>query len=141
ELYAPDRTRLHALGTLATENARSNAGYADWLRPGDVDSIDRIPPGKGATIRRGLHVIAADRAPSGNCHLRNARCPRLSGVVRWNDVEQTWACPCHGARFDPYGRVLNGPAPTDLGDPTANIEQPTPSGPVLTDEIFPARLA
>jgi glycine/D-amino acid oxidase-like deaminating enzyme/nitrite reductase/ring-hydroxylating ferredoxin subunit len=141
DLYAPDRTRLHALGTLATENARSNAAYADWLRAGNVASLDHIQPGQGATIRRGLHVIAAYRDPYGNCHLRNARCPHLSGVVRWNDVEQTWDCPCHGSRFDPYGRVLNGPAPTDLGDPTANIEQPTPVGPVLTDDIAPARLA
>jgi len=124
KLYAPDRTRMHALGTLASEAARSNAPYADWLRAGDVDSLDEIAPGHGATIRRGLHVLAAYRDLDGQCHLRNARCTHLSGVVRWNEVERTWDCPCHGSRFDPLGRVINGPAPTDLHDPPEHIEQP-----------------
>lgn len=141
ELYAPARTRLHGLGNLAAEAARSNVPYTDWLRPGDVESLDDILPGHGATIRRGLHVIAAYRDPNGNCQLRNARCPHMSGVVRWNDVEQTWDCPCHGSRFDPYGHVLNGPAPTDLSASPADFEQPTPVGPVLIDDVAPARLA
>jgi glycine/D-amino acid oxidase-like deaminating enzyme/nitrite reductase/ring-hydroxylating ferredoxin subunit len=137
KLYAPDRTRVHGFGTLAAEAARSNAPYADWLRSGDVESLEAIAPGQGATIRRGLHVIAAYRDDAGNCHLRNARCPHLSGVVRWNEIEHTWDCPCHGSRFDPYGRVINGPAPTDLGDPPELIEHPTPVGPVLRDELAP----
>jgi glycine/D-amino acid oxidase-like deaminating enzyme/nitrite reductase/ring-hydroxylating ferredoxin subunit len=136
KLYAPDRTRVHALGTLAAEAARSNAPYADWLRPGDVESLDAIAPGHGATIRRGLHVLAAYRDLDGQCHLRNARCPHLSGVVRWNAVERTWDCPCHGSRFDPYGRVLNGPAPEDLHDPPEHIEHPTPlPEPTIGEEI------
>jgi glycine/D-amino acid oxidase-like deaminating enzyme/nitrite reductase/ring-hydroxylating ferredoxin subunit len=138
-LYAPDRTRMHGLGTFAAEAARSNAPYADWLRAGDVESLDAIAPGQGATIRRGLHVIAAFRDDAGNCHLRNARCPHLSGVVRWNEVEQTWDCPCHGSRFDPYGRVIHGPAPSDLADPPEQFEQPALVGRsvIRSDELVP----
>ena len=133
-LYRPGRSRLHALSTFVSEAARSNAPYSDWVKGGDVESLDAIPAGHGATIRRGLHVIAAYKDEHGECHLKNARCTHMSGLVRWNEVEKSWDCPCHGSRFDAYGRVLNGPAPTDLDDAPADIEQPDVI-PLLVDDI------
>jgi Rieske Fe-S protein len=35
-------------------------------------------------------------------------------IVAWNSEEKSWDCPCHGSRFDPDGRVLDGPANMDL---------------------------
>jgi glycine/D-amino acid oxidase-like deaminating enzyme/nitrite reductase/ring-hydroxylating ferredoxin subunit len=141
-VYAPNRTRWNSLSTLAMEGAKTNIPYADWMRGGDVDSIDHILPGHGATIRRGLHVIAAYKDEHGQCHLKNARCTHLSGVVRWNDLEKTWDCPCHGSRFDTQGRVLNGPAIADLEDAPAVIEAPGETrAPALSDEVYPLRPA
>lgn len=113
-VYDPKRSHLHAASTLIKEAVQSSAPYTDWLRPGDVKSLDEIPQGEGATIRRGLHLIAAYRDESGQCHLRSATCTHLRGVVSWNTAEKTWDCPCHGSRFDRYGRVVNGPASKDL---------------------------
>jgi Rieske Fe-S protein len=139
-VYAPNRTRLHALGTLASEAARSNAPYADWVRGGDVDAIDDIKPGHGATIRKGVHVLAVYKDERGQCHVSNAKCPHFGGVVHWNEVEKSWDCPVHGSRFDCKGRVLNGPAIGDLGDAPASIESPTQiPQPVIGDDPYPAR--
>ena len=30
--------------------------------------------------------------------------------ANWNSTERSWDCPCHGSRFEPSGKVLNGPA-------------------------------
>ena len=124
QLYRPGRSRFHGLSTFISEAARSNAPYSDWVKGADVEALEAIPPGHGATIRRGLHVIAAYKDEQGQCHLKNARCTHMSGLVRWNEVEKSWDCPCHGSRFDAHGRVLNGPAPTDLEDAPTDIEQP-----------------
>lgn len=139
-VYAPNRTRLHALGTFAAEAAKSNVPYTDWVRGGDVDAIDDIRPGHGATIRKGMHVLAVYKDEQGQCHVHNARCPHLNAVVHWNEVEKSWDCPAHGSRFDGKGRVLNGPAIGDLGDPPADLESPTRiPEPVIGDEPYPVR--
>jgi glycine/D-amino acid oxidase-like deaminating enzyme/nitrite reductase/ring-hydroxylating ferredoxin subunit len=141
-IYAPNRSRLRAVGELVKEGAKSNAPYLDWMRSGDVDSLDEIRPGHGATIRKGLHVIAAYKDEHGQCHLMNARCPHFNAVVRWNEVEKTWDCPAHGSRFDCTGRVLNGPAPVDLSEAPADIDAPAQiPEPVLGDDAYPVRPA
>jgi len=38
------------------------------------------------------------------------RCPHLGCALKWNPVEHTWDCPCHGSRYDYTGRLLSGPA-------------------------------
>jgi len=136
-IYAPNRSRLRAIRAFATEAMHSSTPYVDWMRSGQVDSLDDIRPGHGATLRKGLHVIAAYKDEQGQCHLMNANCPHLHGVVHWNEVEKTWDCPVHGSRFDCTGRVLNGPATGDLHDAPDNIETPARiPEPVLGDDAF-----
>jgi Rieske Fe-S protein len=38
----------------------------------------------------------------------------LHCIVHWNSLETSWDCPCHGSRFDAYGKLLAGPANEDL---------------------------
>jgi Rieske Fe-S protein len=68
-------------------------------------------------LRQGVHKLAVYVDQDGEVHERNARCTHLGCVVAWNDAEKSWDCPCHGSRFDAFGRVLCGPAVRDLEDP------------------------
>ncbi len=41
-------------------------------------------------------------------------CPHLHCIVNWNEVQKRFECPCHGAKFNEYGEVLEGPPPRPL---------------------------
>lgn len=90
------------------ENLNTFAQYRDRLTPGE-----KMEPNTGKVIRRGMFKVAAYCDDNEELNVCSAICPHLDGIVRWNDVEKTWDCPCHGSRFSPTGEVLNGP--TDKG--------------------------
>jgi nitrite reductase/ring-hydroxylating ferredoxin subunit len=116
KLYDPKRLTLHhtELATLAKENADVALQFADYVTPGQVHDTASIPKGEGRVIRRGVHKIAAYRDEQGTLHERSAVCTHLKCIVDWNTAEKSWDCPCHGSRFDALGRVVAGPAITDL---------------------------
>jgi glycine/D-amino acid oxidase-like deaminating enzyme/nitrite reductase/ring-hydroxylating ferredoxin subunit len=113
-LYDPLRLRSIATTDFIVENLNVLAHYADWLTGGEVSSAEEIKPGEGRILRRGLTKIAAYRDENGVLHERQAICQHVGCVVSWNSTEKSWDCPCHGARYDALGRVLNGPANNDL---------------------------
>lgn len=114
KLYDPARLSLRSGVEYARENLNVAGQYARWITPGQVATVAHIGKGEGAVIRRGITKIAAFRDEKGRMHECSAVCPHLFCIVDWNSTEKTWDCPCHGSRFDPYGKVINGPAVTDL---------------------------
>jgi len=114
ELYDPSRISLRSAPEYARENLNVAEQYRQWLTPGDVGNVDEIPLDSGAVVRRGRHKIAVYKAPDGTLCERSAVCTHLYCIVDWNETEKTWDCPCHGSRFDRFGKVVNGPAIGDL---------------------------
>ncbi|HVF40336.1 MAG TPA: FAD-dependent oxidoreductase [Gemmatimonadaceae bacterium] len=123
KLYDPSRITLRATGDFLRENLNVAGQYRDWVTKADVVLYEEIAPGSGAVIRRGLKKLAVYRDEQGNIHERSAVCTHLYCIVDWNSTERTWDCPCHGSRFDPYGKVVNGPAIAPLGEPEKQASQ------------------
>lgn len=110
-IYDPHRRTPQTAGTWIQENANVALQYSDWVLPGG----DPPARGEGAVVRHGTELVAMYRADDNRLYAFSSRCPHLGCSIRWNAVERTWDCPCHGSRFDPCsGRVLNGPAATGL---------------------------
>lgn len=38
------------------------------------------------------------------------RCSHMGCALKWNSLEHTWDCPCHGSRFDKNGGIIDNPA-------------------------------
>jgi Rieske Fe-S protein len=114
QLYDPARIPLRAAAEFARENVNVAGQYVKWMKPGEVKTVDEIALGQGAIISKGMSKLAVYRDKNGTTHIRSAVCPHLRCIVGWNGTEQTWDCPCHGSRFDRYGKVINGPANEDL---------------------------
>jgi glycine/D-amino acid oxidase-like deaminating enzyme/nitrite reductase/ring-hydroxylating ferredoxin subunit len=114
DLYDPSRKRsVVATRDYVRENLKTGLHFADWIRPA-ASPEQTIAPGQGQVLRRGIRRVAVYVDESGQRHECSAMCPHLGCVVAWNGAEKSWDCPCHGSRFDPYGKVMTGPAHSDL---------------------------
>ncbi len=114
KMYSPSRITLNTSGDYLHEVGNMVAQYADWLTPEDIKQTNELKPCEGAIISSGMKKIAAYRDKENNVHTCSAVCPHLGAILQWNADEKTFDCPTHGSRFTAQGKVINGPASTDL---------------------------
>jgi glycine/D-amino acid oxidase-like deaminating enzyme/nitrite reductase/ring-hydroxylating ferredoxin subunit len=115
KLYDPGRVSLKSSGEFMKENINVAAQFKDYVTGGEVDDPMQVMPGTGRIMRKGMTKVAVYCDQDGVRHQCSAVCTHLGCVVHWNEVESSWDCPCHGSRFDPFGKVITGPAVKNLG--------------------------
>ncbi len=113
-LYSPARKNIKAAGTFFTEGMNTALQYTHLLRPEAAVDEAQLALEQGAVVNVGMKKVAIYRDSDGQLLKYSAICPHLGCVVQWNNTEKSFDCPCHGSRFDCHGKVLNGPATTDL---------------------------
>lgn len=113
-IFDPGRKTLDAALEIAKQGVATVAGLGERLTGEELDSADQVAPGQAAVVGRGRARLAVYREPGGRVWECSAVCSHLGCIVRWNQAERSWDCPCHGSRFDASGRVLEGPATQDL---------------------------
>ena len=115
KLYDPSRKTLRAAGTFAKENLNVAGQYADWLTPGEVDSVDEITAGSGAVMRRGMTKVAVYRDEHGTAHRALGRLP-ASGLHR--PLEQRrdnpGTAPATAPAFTPTAKWSTAPRISNL---------------------------
>jgi len=116
ELFDVDRKKIKG-GAL--DYLRENKDYpyylikSRWSEP-EGESVRALKPGEGKVLKLKGEKVAAYRDASGKVTKHSAVCTHMGCIVRWNQAEETWDCPCHGSRFDPRGKVISGPAEAPL---------------------------
>lgn len=112
EVYDPSRFKLS--GSSAKKVQEQSTGNINKTgkivikEPGKVLSGLDIHEGKITEIE-GNKVAVYKTSKEEGIFLSPA-CTHMNCLVRFNDAEKSWDCPCHGSRFTFDGKVLNSPA-------------------------------
>lgn len=121
-IYKPGRLNLKA-GRILFKETIGTLLYYYKTRPDHPAAVSLASIGlnDAEIVEFNGHKAGAYRDEHGLMHLVSATCTHLGCAVRWNNVEKTWDCPCHGSRFSVSGEVINGPA----NDPLEIIDEET----------------
>ncbi len=114
DVFDPARKPVTAVAEFVKEQADVVAQYADWVTPGEVETLAEIGLNAGAIVRKGRRKFAVSRGDDGQLTCLSAVCTHLGCIVGWNPAASTWDCPCHGSRFRTDGSVIHGPASKPL---------------------------
>jgi glycine/D-amino acid oxidase-like deaminating enzyme/nitrite reductase/ring-hydroxylating ferredoxin subunit len=82
----------------------------DRLTVPKVHDVSDVPLGEGQVVEVEGEKVAVYRGLEGVVHTVSPVCTHAGCYVHWNSGEKSWDCPCHGSRFTPDGRVIEGPA-------------------------------
>jgi glycine/D-amino acid oxidase-like deaminating enzyme/nitrite reductase/ring-hydroxylating ferredoxin subunit len=86
----------------------------DRFTKDEAKEFSEVLPGQGKVMEVDGKKCGVHRDENGKLHVVSAVCTHMGCINHWNEVEQSWDCPCHGSRFSIDGEVLEGPAYTTL---------------------------
>lgn len=87
---------------------------ADRLSVEALQEFSELSKEEGKIVKYREEKIAIYKDEYGVLKALHPVCPHAGCIVQWNSVEKSWDCPCHGARYDVDGNLLNGPATRGL---------------------------
>ena len=78
------------------------------------ENIDNIKNDEGKIVMIGNEKIGIYKDKAGNVYAVKPVCTHLGCLLKFNDLEKTWDCPCHGSRFTHDGQLIDNPSTDDL---------------------------
>lgn len=81
------------------------------------DTLDDVKNDEGKIVEIDDKKVGVYKDENGKCFFIKPVCAHLGCELSFNNQEKTWDCPCHGSRYDYYGRVIIEPAIEDLEIP------------------------
>lgn len=116
KILSPSRIKPIASAPRITSGVVHMAQHfvGDRIGSGDVESVDKITRGHGGIVVVNGERLAVYRDEQDGLHVLSPVCRHMGCIVHWNQAERTWDCPCHGGRYDAYGRVIMGPPMSSL---------------------------
>lgn len=80
-----------------------------------VSKVGEIPIGKAKEIKLSGRPVFVTNLETGY-KVFSGVCTHLGCIVRWEEQNQRFYCPCHQGKFDKTGKVIGGPPPRPLDE-------------------------
>ena len=97
ELFSPNRSGLGFIPTYFCNIVKNIEGYIKGIN----SNVD-------ISYKDGEKIMCKEK------YTVEKKCPHAKCGLKFNEVEHTWDCPCHGSRFDINGKCISGPANRDI---------------------------
>lgn len=112
DLYNPARIKpVAGFANFVKENADVvKEFFGKRINQQTLHQLADLAPGDAAVVKYEGKSLALYKDEAGKVTALNPVCTHAKCIVAWNRAEQSWDCPCHGARYDINGNVLTGPA-------------------------------
>jgi glycine/D-amino acid oxidase-like deaminating enzyme/nitrite reductase/ring-hydroxylating ferredoxin subunit len=111
KIYSPSRFKFKAGKAVFKELVGGLVNYLKTKpRYEDETGLKNIQRNEGKIVEFEGKKFGAYRDGDDNLHFIDAECTHMGCIVKWNNDEKSWDCPCHGSRFTYEGEILNGPA-------------------------------
>lgn len=78
------------------------------------DHLQDVKNGEGKIVEIDGLKVGVYRDEKGDVHAVKPICSHLGCELSWNNLDNTWDCPCHGSRFTYDGKSLYDPSIKDL---------------------------
>lgn len=108
EMYNPFRKIVQLNSDKKEEKSSSKVSEVDKKK------VDELMPNQMTQITKNEKMVGVYKDVNEKLHYLAIQCTHLGCDLEINDGDQTWDCPCHGSRFDKFGKVIYGPAVEDL---------------------------
>lgn len=124
DLYRATRlTPVKSAKEFIKENVDVAQQYAKAILGGvGIESLQDIAPGEGQVAEINGERFAVYRNENNQLTFLSPFCTHMGCLVRWNQPQKSWDCPCHGSRFRFDGEVIEGPALKALEKKEVQVE-------------------
>ncbi len=114
EVFDPGRFDPETVTGVAEESGQAVKGLARRFFRIPTETAGKLPRGHGGVVLLDGEKVGVYKDEDGTLYPVDTRCPHMGCQLEWNPDGKSWDCPCHGSRFDRFGRLISGPAQTGL---------------------------
>lgn len=115
EVFSPQRKSVAASAkTFLEEGKYASVNLLKEKLSLPKETLAQIQPGHGGVVELDGEKTGVYKDEKGEVYAVSVKCPHLGCQLVWNPDEKSWDCPCHGSRFDYQGRLMDGPAQSNV---------------------------